>query len=348
MDPEHKSLARELSQDTLTTLCMDLGARPFQAKTLWRWLHVKGLRSFDQATDLPKKLRESLADHLELQSVQVVEESLSHDGTCKYLLELADGERIEMVLIPEGARNTLCVSTQVGCPVGCVFCASGLLGVRRNLDHHEILDQFLLAREILGEKELTNLVIMGMGEPMLNLDALLPALDRITDPEGFHFSPRRITVSASGYPDKIRRFSKAGKSYNLALSLHTADAEQRRLLIPTAQHDPRELVAAAKDHFQATGREPTIEIVLLRGRNDRIEDADKLVRLLKGLQCTVNLIPWNRVEGTPIALERPYEDRVEAFREALEQRGLNVTLRRKRGSEKNAACGQLRLRSLES
>ena len=347
MDPARKPLARELGQEELSTLCLDLGARRFQAQALWHWLHQKGLRSFDQATDLPKRLRNALSDRLELRAVRLDEESLAHDDTRKFLLELRDGEKVEMVLIPEGSRNTLCVSTQVGCPVGCVFCASGLLGVRRNLDRHEILDQFLLARELLGDGELTNVVIMGMGEPMLNLDELLPALDHITDPDGFCFSPRRITVSASGYPDKIRRFSQSGKSYNLALSLHTADAEQRKQLVPTAQHEPRELIAAAKDHFRATGREPTIEIVLLRGRNDRPQDAEALARLLNGLQCTVNLIPWNRVEGTPMALERPHEDRVEAFREALERRGQKVTVRRKRGNSMDAACGQLRLRSIE-
>jgi len=348
MEAQNKLLARDFGQEALTNLCAELGARSFQAKALWRWLHVKGIRSFDQATDLPKKLREQLKDKLELAAVQVVEESASRDGTIKYLLGLHDGERIEMVLIPEGVRNTLCVSTQVGCPVGCVFCASGLLGVRRNLTRHEILDQFLLARELLGDEELTNVVIMGMGEPMLNLDELLPALDRITDPCGFAFSPRRITVSASGYPDKIRRFSRSGKSYNLALSLHTASPEQRRELVPTAAHEPRELVNAARDHFMATGREPTIEMVLLRGRNDRVEDANALARLLKGLQCTVNIIPWNRVEGTPVHLERPREDHVDQYRDALERHGLKVTLRRKRGSEKDAACGQLRLRSLDA
>lgn len=252
-----------------------------------------------------------------------------------------------MVLIPEGERTTLCLSTQVGCPVACVFCASGLDGVRRNLTAAEIVEQFLLAREELGERPLTNLVAMGLGEPMLNLEALERAMAMVSEPEGLGFSPRRITISTSGHPDRVRRFAGRARPYNLAISLHAADADLRRRLVPTATASPRELVEAALHWFAATGREPTFEVVLLADENDAPAHARALVALLDGIQATVNLIPWNPVEGTPLPLATPAPDRVEAFRAILAAAGLKVTVRRRRGTDRDAACGQLRLRRLE-
>lgn len=340
-------LARAVPRDELAALAIEAGAKPFQARALVELTHDKGIRSLDRATSLPKAVRTRLAERLHFAACRVVERSPSSDGTTKLLLELSDGESIEAVLIPEGERTTLCVSSQVGCPVACIFCASGLYGVRRNLEAHEIVDQFLLARDELeasgeSERRLTNMVIMGLGEPMLNVANLESALTEICDAHSF--SPRRITISTSGYPERVEALAKRAKSWNLAVSLHAADEDLRKELVPTATREPRALVRAARTWLRETGREPTFEIVLLAGVNDRREDAEALIKLLRDVQCSVNLIPWNRVEGVPMPLETPSESQVEAFRMWLEDGGLTVTWRRRRGADRDAACGQLRLR----
>ncbi len=238
------------------------------------------------------------------------------------------------------------VSTQVGCPVGCIFCASGMFGVRRNLTTGEIVEQVLHAqRELPEDRRITNLVVMGIGEPMLNLDQLLPALDRIHDPEGISLGGRRITVSTSGYPDRIARFAEAPHAYGLAISLHAADDELRKRLVPTAQCSVAELVGAAQRYFEGTGRRVTFEVVLLAGVNDRPADADAMVQKLKGLPHQVNLLPWNPVEEIP-DLRRPQAKRVEAFRARLRAGGLNATVRKQRGADRSAACGQLRIAAI--
>ncbi|MCK5941683.1 MAG: 23S rRNA (adenine(2503)-C(2))-methyltransferase RlmN [Planctomycetes bacterium] len=274
----------------------------------------------------------------------VVERTEARDGTVKMLVALRDGKKVESVAMPTGA---CCVSTQVGCAVGCRFCASGMFGVRRNLSAGEIAEQVLVARARLPEgRKLTNLVVMGMGEPMLNLDGLLPALQRIHDPDGIGLGARRITVSTSGYPRQMQRFAEADPSYNLAVSLHAADDQLRRELVPTATHTVAEIVAAAHAYCGQKGREVTYEVVLLEGKNDRRIDANAMVDALRGMPCTVNLIPWNPVDEIVArhGLQRPQSQRVDAFAETLRQGGLNVTVRRQRGADRSAACGQLRLR----
>ncbi|MFO1052444.1 MAG: 23S rRNA (adenine(2503)-C(2))-methyltransferase RlmN [Planctomycetota bacterium] len=333
-----------------TALVEAAGGKPFQARQLAHWIFRHGAADWSGCRNLPRRLLETLAGRATIRSSHIATIDSAKDGTEKLLLQLQDGETVETVLIPEGERLTLCVSSQVGCPVGCVFCASGLDGVRRNLSTAEIVDQVLWARDRLAERQLgvpptriTNLVVMGLGEPMLNLDALLAALQRIGDPEGLALGARRITVSTSGMPARMRRFAEAPHAYNLAVSLHAADDELRRRLVPTAKASVAEIVEAARAFFAARGREVTFEVVLLAGVNDRPQDADALVRALRGFPCTVNLIPWNpvdRIEG----LARPHDLRVDAFAESLRSRGLNVTVRRQRGADRSAACGQLRLR----
>ena len=217
-------------------------------------------------------------------------------------------------------------------------------GVRRNLRADEMVEQFALAREELGDaRRLTNLVVMGLGEPMLNLEALLEALARISDPDGFAFSPRRITISTSGYPERIRELAARGRGYELAISLHAADPELRRVLVPTAKHEPAELVDAALAYARVTGREPTFEYVLLEGSNDERVHADALLQLLGRIRCKVNLIPWNPVPELAGALKSPGPRRVATFERMLQDGGLKVTTRRHRGRDRDAACGQLRL-----
>jgi 23S rRNA (adenine2503-C2)-methyltransferase len=324
------------------------GGRPFQARQVAHWLYRHGVDDTAQMQNVPAALRAALAARLPCRSTAVAQVERSDDGTEKLLLRLHDGQAVECVLIPEGERTTLCVSTQVGCPVGCIFCASGMRGVQRNLTAGEIVEQLLHARARLpAGRALTNLVVMGIGEPMLNLAALLPALARIHDPGGLDMGARRITVSTSGYPRQMAAFTAAGAGYNLAVSLHAADDALRRRLVPTAAHPVRAIVAAADAHARRSGRETTYEVVLLAGVNDRPQDAQALAGLLAARPCTVNLIAWNAVPELAAAhgLRRPARERVDAFGELLRQQGLGVTVRRSRGADRSAACGQLRLRA---
>lgn len=337
------------SDAELQALVEQLGGKPFQARQVAHWLYRHGVADYDGMRNVPAALRAALAARLPPCGSSIAGRDLAADGTEKLLLRLCDGNTVECVLIPDGERTTLCVSTQVGCPVGCIFCASGMAGVSRNLRQAEIVEQVLLARRCLpAGRTLTNLVVMGMGEPLLNLDALLPALQRIGDPDGIDLGARRITVSTSGLPRQMQRFAEATKAFNLAVSLHAADDALRRQLVPTARHPVREIVAAAQAYFAHKGREVTYEVVLLEGRNDRPDDAVALVELLAGKPCTVNLIAWNPVAEIQqqLDLRRPAAARVDAFAAALRTGGLKVTVRRPRGSDRSAACGQLRIRAL--
>jgi 23S rRNA (adenine2503-C2)-methyltransferase len=340
----------ELADEAVIAAVTACGGKPFQGRQVLHWLWRHGVDDFAQMANVPARLRTALAEHHVVHGARVARVDAADDGTEKLLLQLADGETIECVLIPDGDRTTLCISTQVGCPVRCVFCASGMAGVRRNLSSGEIVEQVLIARRRLPPtRRLTNLVVMGMGEPLLNLDALLPALQRIHDPNGIDMGARRITVSTSGYPRQMERFAAADQAYNLAVSLHAADDALRRQLVPTATHTVGEIVAAAHQYFGRKGREVTYEIVLLEGVNDRPVDAVALVATLGALPCTVNLIPWNPVPelAAGSGLRRPGPARVDDFAAALRRGGLKVTVRRQRGADRSAACGQLRLRSLD-
>lgn len=333
----------DCSDAELLELLAAAGGKPFQARQLAHWVFRHKALTYEACRNLPAVLRHKLADHMPVSTTRLAQRQVAADQTLKLLLELCDGEAIETVLIPEGERTTLCISTQVGCPVGCIFCASGMFGVRRNLTTGEIVEQVLHAsREFPEGRRLTNLVVMGIGEPMLNLDRLLPALERIHDPEGIHLGARRITVSTSGYPDRIARFAEAPHAYGLAISLHAADDDLRQRLVPTAQCSVAELLAAGTRYFEDTGRRVTFEVVLLAEVNDRPQDADALVRRLRGLPHQVNLLPWNPVEEIS-DLAPPSPGQVEAFAARLRAGGLNVTVRRQRGADRSAACGQLRI-----
>lgn len=339
----------ELTDAELAAAVSAAGGQPFQARQVGHWLWKHGVADVEAMRNVPAKLRQALAQAHPVRAGALARVDDADDGTQKLLVRWRDGETVECVIIPDGERTTLCVSSQVGCPVACVFCASGMFGVRRNLTAGEIAEQVLLAKAQLPPgRTLTNLVVMGMGEPMLNLDALLPALQRIHDPEGIGMGARRITVSTSGYPRQMERFAAADPSYNLAVSLHAADDTLRKRLVPTATAPVREIVVAAHRYFGQKGREVTYEVVLLEGVNDRPQDAAAMVEALGALPCTVNLIPWNPVEeiAHDKGLRRPAPARVDAFADALRQGGVKVTVRRQRGADRSAACGQLRLRHL--
>jgi 23S rRNA (adenine2503-C2)-methyltransferase len=321
------------------------GAKRFHGGVIRRWIYERGATSFDGMTDLSAALRAELARSFVVRSSVVEVVSKSNDGTTKFLLRLRDGKRIESVIIPDLDRNTLCVSTQVGCGVRCAFCASGLDGVIRNLSAGEIVEQFLHARDHLATNgaKVTNVVLMGGGEPLNNFENVKTALETLNAKDGLEFGARRITLSTIGIPSKIDRLEELDKQINLAISLHAPNETLRGELIPGLDRIPlADVLAAARRYFDRTGREVTFEYVLLADVNDRPAHAKELATLLRGMRCSINLIPLNAVVET--GFHRPTDAAVEAFRATLAERGLNATVRRSRGRDIDAACGQLRRR----
>jgi 23S rRNA (adenine2503-C2)-methyltransferase len=338
---ESRKFLTDLSLDGARRLAVDSGFKPFHGKILHQWIFRRGATTLDAMTDLPRTFRDRLEQEYGLHRLSRESVQKSSDGTRKFLFRLPDGHCIETVSIPEGERLTLCLSTQVGCAIGCTFCASGLNGLERNLTAGEIVEQILLT---VGDrrKGLTNLVFMGIGEPLMNLAQLRDAIRIINDPDGLGVGARRITVSTVGLPQGIRKLAELGLQINLAISLHAADEAKRQRLIPAAKNFPLSEILEAADHYRhRTTRDVTFEVLLLRGVNDGKEDADKLAALLKGRKCLVNLIPYNACPD--IAYEAPDPENVARFRSALEQARIPTTVRRARGTDIKAACGQLRL-----
>ena len=325
---------------------------PMRAAQIRRQVFANRAESFDTMTDLPKDLRADLARSFALFSTRVERHLTASDDTHKLVLRLADDRMIECVLIQDEGRATACVSTQVGCGMGCVFCASGLNGVVRNLTVGEILEQLLLLRNLTRREDapgdrpdlptrLTHIVVMGMGEPLANLDNLLEALEVAGDPKGLGIGARHVTISTVGLPAKIKRLAEVGKQYHLAVSLHAPNDALRTRIVPT--NDKTGLPAildAADEFFQKTGRQVTYEYVVLGGLNDRPDHARELARLLAGRKAHVNLIPWNDVEGLPY--RRPKDADLNNLIETLRRSGVSVKVRKRKGSEIDAACGQLR------
>ncbi len=335
----------ELSPGTLGDWLSERGYPAWRAKQIRRWLLAGRAESFAAMTDLPKDLRAALEEHFAPLGTRTALQQQAKDGTHKLLLELRDGENIECVLLQEDSRRTACISTQVGCGMGCVFCASGLNGVTRNLTAGEILEELVRLRNLLPEGErLTHIVVMGMGEPLANLEALIEALDAAGAAgakDGLGIGARHITISTVGLPVKIRRLADLGKQYHLAVSLHAPDDLLRTRIVPTNDKTGLpEILAAADYFFQKTGRQVTYEYVLLRGINDTLPHARDLTRLLRGKHAHVNLIPFNEVEGLPY--QRPTDQDLAAFSECLRATGVSVKVRKRKGSEIDAACGQLR------
>ena len=275
-------------------------------------------------------------------TTQIVQHKRASDGTEKLLLELADGHRLECVLLRDGIRRTICISTQVGCAMGCVFCASGIGGVIRNLTAGEIIEQILrLDRLLPRDERLSHLVVMGMGEPLANLDALLAALAAATSPDGLGISQRRITISTVGLPAALRRLARGPRYYHLAVSLHAPQDALRNQLVPINRRIGLEAVlAAADEYFDVSGRRLTFEYVLLAGLNDRREHATELAQRLQGRRALVNLIPYNPVHGLPY--QTPTRSAVDAFVATLRTAGVQVQVRERKGDAIDAACGQLR------
>jgi 23S rRNA (adenine2503-C2)-methyltransferase len=312
----------------------------------------RGAASFGEMTELPKLLRAELGEKYSVCSSEISARLTGRDGTAKLQITLHDGGKIEAVLLNNGkGRNTACLSTQAGCPMGCVFCKTGALAFKRNLLSAEIVEQFLFLLKTAGEAEsginsgISNIVVMGMGEPLLNLGELRRAIAVITAKEGIGLSSRRITVSTSGIAAGIRDLAESGPPVRLALSLATADSELRERLMPVTRANPLKEVKAALGQYQKSeGRRVTLELVLLGGVNTRQKDVDELERFTGGLDVIVNLIPWNPVEGMFFEgrpLREPESGELGAFTELLEKRGIAYTRRLRKGRDVGGACGQL-------
>jgi 23S rRNA (adenine2503-C2)-methyltransferase len=338
-----KPLLNDLSRVALAEWFKDKGEGSFRADQVRRWVFVNRAESFDQMHDLPAKLREELKDDFTFFASRIIQHQIAKDRTEKLLLELGDGQVVECVLMRETGRRTVCISTQVGCAMGCVFCASGLEGLERNLSTGEILEQVLRVDRLLKPKErITNIVVMGIGEPLANLKNLLPALDAVHDPKGMDLGARRITISTVGLPDRIRELASSGTPYNLAVSLHAPNNSLRDQLVPVNKNIGIEaILAAAEDYFEKTGRRVTYEYVLLAETNDAPAHAHQLASLLAGQSAHVNLIPMNPV--AELSFHDPAGPRTREFVEILENWGIAVTVRKRKGADIDAACGQLRL-----
>ncbi len=328
--------------DELSAWLAQRGQPRYRGAQIRHWLFAGRAGELADMSDLPRTLREALAAEFQLWTTQVTAHRTSDDGTEKLLLGLHDGNQIECVLLRDGERRTICISTQVGCAMGCVFCASGMAGVARNLTTGEIVEQMLRLDRLLPDDErLSHIVVMGMGEPLANLDALLPALELASASDGLGISPRRITISTVGLPPAIQRLAERNARYNLAVSLHAPDDELRNQLVKVnRQTGLAEIMAAADRYFDASGRRLTFEYVLLAGVNDSVDHARRLSARIGRRTALLNVIPYNPVAELPYGT--PSAGAVSRFVETLRAAGINVFVRERKGDRIDAACGQLR------
>ncbi len=326
----------------LTNWLAGRGEPAYRAEQIRRWLFAGRVETFAEMTDLPNRLRENLEEEFSVWSTAIAHHRQAADGTEKLLLRLHDGEMIECVLLRDGGRRTICISSQVGCAMGCVFCASGLDGVKRNLTTGEILEQMLRLQRLLSTTErLSHIVVMGMGEPLANLDQLLPALDWAHAPTGLAISARRITISTVGLPQALQRLADLAVPYHLAVSLHAPNDELRNKLVPVNKGTGLDAILdAADEYFHRSGRRLTFEYVLLAKLNDRPEHAEQLAGRLRGRNALLNVIPYNPVAGLPYQTPRTTD--VKQFCSILAKAGIVVQVRERKGDQIDAACGQLR------
>lgn len=338
---KNKMDIKSLNMEELTAFIVGLGEKKFRGKQLYEWLHVKQAASFDEMTNLSKEFRERLKETCELVCLRQVDVQISAiDGTRKYLFALEDGNVIESVLMRYKHGNSVCISSQVGCRMGCRFCASTLDGLVRGLAPSEMLDQIYRISKDIGER-ISNVVVMGTGEPMDNFDNLLKFIELLTDENGLHISQRNLTVSTCGIVPRMRELADHKLAITLALSLHASNQKKRLSLMPVAnKYEIHEVVDACRYYFAQTGRRVTFEYSLVGGVNDTDEDAAELSQLIRGMNCHVNLIPVNPIK------ERDYvqsdTEAIQAFKAKLEKNGINVTVRREMGRDIDGACGQLR------
>jgi len=332
---------KNLGVPDLQNLIATLGKEKYRLVQVLKWLYPMGASSIDEMTNLSKRFREELSRLGFVSGLRPLRTEQARDGTKKFLFQLDDGNRIESVLIPDKSRLTLCISTQVGCAMGCRFCLTGENGLKRNLSPSEILNQILAARQYLPESaSLTNIVLMGMGEPLANYDNTLQAISLMACPDAFKFSSRRITLSTAGLVPEIERLAREKITFQLAVSLNASNDETRSHLMPINRRYPlKDLLAACRRFPLKPRTRITFEYVLIEGINDSLPDAKELVRILRGIRSKVNLIPLN--ETTAISFKKPSEEKVRRFQEVLMESGLTAIVRASKGAEISAACGQL-------
>lgn len=331
---------KSMTLGEMTGLFKEMGQPAFRAKQVYTWLH-KGVRSYDEMTNLPKALRERLAEDYPIYAPQVVRRQESQrDGTIKYLWQLSDGNCVETVLMRYRYGNTVCISTEVGCRMGCAFCASTLGGLVRRLEPFEMLDQVLFTQVDSGQP-ISHIVLMGIGEPLDNFDNVMRFLELVNSPEGMHISMRHISLSTCGLVPKIDELAKRNLQLTLSVSLHAPNDAVRDTIMPVNRAYPsQELLDACRRYYAATSRRISFEYAMINGVNDRPEDARELLRRMKGLPCHFNLIPLNHVEESP--LKPSTREAVAAFQKTLEDGGIPATVRRTLGGDIDASCGQLR------
>ena len=332
-----------LASDELETLAEAMGQPRYRGRQVFRWVHARRVRDVAAMTDLSRPFRETLQARIVITRPEIARLQRAADGTRKLLLRLSDGEEIESVLIPDDDRLTACISTQVGCPLACRFCLTGLMGIRRNLRAAEIVGEILALQDHLESGErISNVVLMGMGEPLLNFPEVERALRILCDEQGANFSPRRITLSTAGHVPGIKKLAASDVGVNLAVSLSATTDAVRDQIMPINKRWPiAELLKACREYPLPHRRRLTFEYVMLDGVNDSAEDAKRLAQLLRGIRCKANLIPFN---ATPDLPDRPSpRDRVQAFQQILCDAHLTATIRESRGSEISAACGMLRV-----
>lgn len=332
---------KSLSLAQLKNIVTEMGEKAFRAKQIYEWLHQKQAESFDEMSNLSAALREKLKERCVLTTLKMLEVQTSKiDGTQKYLFALPDGNVVESVLMKYKHGNSVCISSQVGCKMGCRFCASTIGGWTRNLLPSEMLEQIYRIQKLSGER-VSNVVVMGTGEPLDNYDNLLQFIRLLTDENGLHISQRNVTVSTCGIVPKMYELAEENLQITLAISLHASNQAKRAELMPIAnKYSINEVLEACRNYFEKTGRRLTFEYSLVGGKNDTKEDAEELAHLIKGLNCHVNLIPVNPIK------ERDYvqSDKkvIENFKNKLEKYQINVTIRREMGRDIDGACGQLR------
>ena len=336
-----KTDIRSLTQEEMKVFVTEIGEKPFRGKQIYQWLHEKQVTSFDEMTNLSAKLRERLKETAALTVLkEVTVQTSALDGTKKYLFELEDGNMVESVLMRYHHGNSVCISSQAGCRMGCRFCASTLLGLSRNLYPSEMLDQIYAIQKATGER-VSHLVVMGTGEPFDNFESLCRMIELLCSPDGLNISHRNITVSTCGIVPKIYEFADRNPQVTLAISLHSPNDTMRRELMPIAnKYSMDELMEAARYYTRTTGRRITFEYSLVKGVNDKKEHAQELISRVKGMNCHINLIPVNPIKERDF--EQSTQNNVAAFKHILERQHIQVTVRREMGRDIQAACGQLR------
>ena len=326
---------------------VQMNEKPFRATQIFEWIYRKNVKSFEEMTNIKKESIALFNKKFEITRLQIEKEQISKDGTRKYLFKLSDGNFVETVLMNHEYGLSVCVSTQVGCNMGCAFCASGLNKKQRNLEVYEMVLQIQMINDILSKenKRVSHVVVMGIGEPFDNYDNLIDFLRIINDPKGLEIGSRHITVSTCGIVPKIIQYSDFELQVNLAISLHFADDEKRsKYMLINRAYNISELMDSIKYYYNKTNRRITFEYILLKDINDSIEDAKKLIKLIKGINCYVNLIPMN---STVNEFTRSSEEKMNAFYKTLINNNINVTLRKEQGHDIDAACGQLRIKRMQ-